>query len=100
MEKPYLLHMITPEKNIIPFDANMAFDAGWDSIEYGRGNTSQHNIKGIIISNITASGNISSSGTIFANDLILDYDSLPTSDPSVKWQVYRNVSNQLFISAG
>ncbi len=75
-------------------------DAGWDSIEYGRGNTSQHNIKGIIISNITASGNISSSGTIFANDLILDYDSLPTSDPSVKGQVYRNVSNQLFISAG
>ena len=39
-------------------------DAGWDSIEYGRGNTSQHNIKGIITSNITASGNISSSGTI------------------------------------
>ena len=32
MEKPYLLHMITPEKNISPFDANMAFDAGWDSI--------------------------------------------------------------------
>ena len=32
MEKPYLLHMITPEKNISPFDANMAFDAGWNSI--------------------------------------------------------------------
>ena len=32
MEKPYLLHIITPEKNISPFDANMAFDAGWDSI--------------------------------------------------------------------
>ena len=32
MEKPYLLHMITPEKNISPFDANMAFDASWDSI--------------------------------------------------------------------
>ena len=32
MDKPYLLHMITPEKNISPFDANMAFDAGWDSI--------------------------------------------------------------------
>ena len=24
--------MITPEKNISPFDANMAFDAGWDSV--------------------------------------------------------------------
>ena len=32
MEKPFLLHMITPEKNISPFDANMAFDAGWDSV--------------------------------------------------------------------
>ena len=32
MEKPYLLHMITPEKNVSPFDANMAYDAGWDSI--------------------------------------------------------------------
>ena len=32
MEKPFLLHMITPEKNISPFDANMAFDAGWQSI--------------------------------------------------------------------
>ena len=32
MEKPFLLHMITPEKNISPFDANMAYDAGWNSI--------------------------------------------------------------------
>ena len=32
MEKPYLLHMITPEKNVSPFDANMAYDAGWNSI--------------------------------------------------------------------
>ena len=32
MEKPFLLHMITPEKNISPFDANMAFDAGWNSV--------------------------------------------------------------------
>ena len=32
MEKPFILHMITSEKNTSPFDANMAFDAGWDSI--------------------------------------------------------------------
>ena len=32
MEKPFLLHMITPENNISPFDANMAFDAGWNSV--------------------------------------------------------------------
>ena len=24
MEKPFLLHIITPEKNISPFDANMS----------------------------------------------------------------------------
>ena len=32
MEKYFLLHMITPEKNVSPFDANMAYDAGWESI--------------------------------------------------------------------
>ena len=30
MEKPYILHMITPAKNLSPFDVNMALDAGWD----------------------------------------------------------------------
>jgi methylene-tetrahydromethanopterin dehydrogenase len=29
MEKPYILHMLTPEKNLSPFDVNMALDAGW-----------------------------------------------------------------------
>jgi len=43
---------------------------------------------------------VSCSSTVYANDLILDYDSLPTSNPSNKGQVYRNGSNQLLISAG
>ncbi|MXY14840.1 MAG: methylenetetrahydromethanopterin dehydrogenase [Proteobacteria bacterium] len=30
MERPYILHMITPAKNLSPFDVNMALDAGWD----------------------------------------------------------------------
>lgn len=30
MEKPYILHMFTPAKNLSPFDVNMAIDAGWD----------------------------------------------------------------------
>ena len=30
MEKPYILHMFTPAKNLSPFDVNMALDAGWD----------------------------------------------------------------------
>ena len=29
MEKPFILHVITPEKNVSPFDMNMAYDAGW-----------------------------------------------------------------------
>ena len=29
MEKPYILHMFTTEKNLSPFDVNMALDAGW-----------------------------------------------------------------------
>ncbi|GAB6067407.1 methylenetetrahydromethanopterin dehydrogenase [Methylothermus subterraneus] len=29
MEKPYILHMLTTEKNLSPFDVNMAQDAGW-----------------------------------------------------------------------
>lgn len=38
-------------------------------------------------------------GTISANDLILDYDTLPTSDPRVRGQVWRS-GNDLKISAG
>jgi methylene-tetrahydromethanopterin dehydrogenase len=29
MEKAYILHMFSPEKNLSPFDVNMAVDAGW-----------------------------------------------------------------------
>ncbi|RKT47110.1 NAD(P)-dependent methylenetetrahydromethanopterin dehydrogenase [Thiocapsa rosea] len=31
MDKPYLLHMFTPARNLSPFDVNMAYDAGWDA---------------------------------------------------------------------
>ncbi len=31
-EKPYVLHFITPAKNASPFDANMAYDAGYDAV--------------------------------------------------------------------
>ena len=31
MDKPYLLHMLTPGKNVSPFDVNMAYDAGWNA---------------------------------------------------------------------
>ena len=32
MEKPYLLHMFTPTRNVSPFDVNMAYDAGYFSV--------------------------------------------------------------------
>ena len=49
---------------------------------------------------IKVEGNVSASGYVSATELILDYDALPSSDPGIKGQVYRNGSNQLFISAG
>lgn len=32
MEKPYILHFITPAKNASPFDVNMAYDAGYTAL--------------------------------------------------------------------
>ncbi|WP_139559455.1 NAD(P)-dependent methylenetetrahydromethanopterin dehydrogenase [Methylotetracoccus oryzae] len=32
MDKPFILHMFTPEKNLSPFDVNMGLDAGWDAL--------------------------------------------------------------------
>lgn len=32
MEKPYILHMFTPARNLSPFDVNMALDAGWGAV--------------------------------------------------------------------
>jgi methylene-tetrahydromethanopterin dehydrogenase len=32
MERPYILHMITPLKHISPFDVNMALDAGFNAV--------------------------------------------------------------------
>lgn len=31
-EKPYVLHFVTPQKNASPFDANMAYDAGYEAV--------------------------------------------------------------------
>ena len=53
-----------------------------------------------ILGEVTASGDISASGIVTVQDLIIDYGALPSSDPSVAGQVYRNGSNQLFVSAG
>lgn len=32
MERPFILHMITPLKHVSPFDVNMAIDAGFDAV--------------------------------------------------------------------
>ena len=49
---------------------NIGKDANWSSIEYGRGATSLHNFLGrIVVPNITASANISASGTIIGSNL-------------------------------
>ena len=32
MEKPFILHMLTPGTNVSPFDVNMALDAGYHAV--------------------------------------------------------------------
>jgi len=32
MEKPFILHMLTPGTNVSPFDVNMALDAGFNAV--------------------------------------------------------------------
>jgi methylene-tetrahydromethanopterin dehydrogenase len=32
MERPHILHIITPQQNISPFDVNMAYDAGFNAV--------------------------------------------------------------------
>ncbi len=32
MERPYILHMLSPLKHVSPFDVNMALDAGFDAV--------------------------------------------------------------------
>ncbi|MEE9139467.1 MAG: NAD(P)-dependent methylenetetrahydromethanopterin dehydrogenase [Alphaproteobacteria bacterium] len=32
MERPRILHIITPHQNVSPFDVNMAYDAGFDAV--------------------------------------------------------------------
>jgi methylene-tetrahydromethanopterin dehydrogenase len=32
LERPYILHMFTPERRMSPFDVNMAADAGWQLV--------------------------------------------------------------------
>ena len=63
----------------------------------GSGITIKHNI--IAQANITASANISSSGTGSFEQLMMNYDNMPTSDPSIKGVIWRD-SVTLKISAG
>src|SRR3990170_6217772 len=32
MERPYILHMLSPLKHVSPFDVNMALDAGFSAV--------------------------------------------------------------------
>ncbi len=47
MEKPYILHMLTTEKNLSPFDVNMAQDAGWQ-VTMPYLNVLESEVKGLI----------------------------------------------------
>lgn len=47
MEKPYILHMLTTEKNLSPFDVNMAQDAGWN-VTMPYLNVEEHEVQGLV----------------------------------------------------
>tara|TARA_R110000737_G_scaffold33387_1_gene51651 strand:+ start:451 stop:1368 length:918 start_codon:yes stop_codon:yes gene_type:complete len=53
----------------------------------------------LFTSHITSSANISSSGTGSFEQLMMNYDNMPTSDPSIKGVIWRS-STDLKISAG
>ena len=46
-EKPYILHFITTQKHFSPFDANMACDAGYDSV-FTYTDTTTNEITGLV----------------------------------------------------
>ena len=96
---------IEADDNNTPF--NIGFDNGssdTDVITFTKHNGSLTGSFAIIGGPLTVTGSLISSGSSVdfagSTQLILNYDDMPTSDPSVKGQVYRNGSNQLFISAG
>ncbi len=55
MEKPYILHMITPAKNLSPFDVNMALDAGWDNA-VGYTNVEKDEVQALVQDSIFSRG--------------------------------------------
>jgi hypothetical protein len=54
----------------------------------------------IIKSGTTTATTFTGANVAFAGSMIIDYGSLATSDPSVAGKLYKNGSNQVFISAG
>ena len=55
MEKPYILHMFTPAKNLSPFDVNMALDAGWDNA-IGYTNVEKDEVQALVQDSIFSRG--------------------------------------------
>jgi hypothetical protein len=93
-DQGYKFHTYT-HKNLITLDGDTA------NVEIGNSDTGSVNF---LNGSITASGDISASGTGSFERIKLNYDTMPTSDPNIKGVVYRSSSlglnNLLFISAG
>ena len=90
-------HLDGPEQGGISFDSGNPTIIGTDGAQLSL--TDDATISGGN-NRLVVLGNISASGDIFVKDLNINYDALPTADPNVKGKVYRNGSNQLFVSAG
>ena len=78
-----------------PYTARLIVDTGAST---GHTLAKFHSDSGSLM--IKGNGEVSASSTGSFEYLVLDYDKIPSSDPSIKGAVYRNGSNQLFISPG
>lgn len=85
MEKPYILHFITPAKNASPFDVNMAYDAGYDNIA-SYTNVNLEEIKGLVQDAIFSRGprGVWRTGMLIGgHDIDLAMDMLETAKKSM-----------------
>jgi methylene-tetrahydromethanopterin dehydrogenase len=106
MAEDYILHMFTPAKNVSPFDANMAVDAGWRvAIPYTRVETAE--IRGMVQDAVFSRGQSGVKRTgifIGGRDLNLAMDMLEASKeamvPPFEISVFADPSGAFTTAAG
>lgn len=106
MEKPTILHLLTPAKNASPFDVNMAFDAGWDKVP-SYSNVELDDVSGLIQDAIFSRGpsGVKRTGAfIGGRDMVLAMDMLDNAKgamvPPFEISVFADPSGAFTTAAG